>query len=105
MSELKVDPQTLETSASRTRTAYDSASQVNNLQTIMSGVSTAVPGGTCGGSASSAGSFTDTVAKQNSDGLEAYETALRDAQNNYSGTDESTAISFDKFHSVIDAKE
>ena len=48
MSELKVDPQTLETSASRTRTAYDSASQVNNLQTIMSGVSTAVPGGTCG---------------------------------------------------------
>ena len=50
-------------------------------------------------------SFTDTVAKQNSDGLEAYETALRDAQNNYSGTDESTAISFDKFNSVIDAKE
>ena len=67
-------------------------------------VATAMPSGTSGGAAASAGSHIDGLAKRIADSLDTFSTALQDATNQYNSTDQHTAVDFSQFSTKISGR-
>ncbi len=67
-------------------------------------VATAMPSGTAGGAAASAGSHIDGLAKRVTDSLESFSTALQGAMNQYDTTDQHTSVDFAQFSAKISEK-
>ena len=56
------------------------------------------------GSAASAGSHIDGLAKRIADSLDTFSTALQDATNQYNSTDQHTAVDFSQFSTKISGR-
>ena len=67
-------------------------------------VATAMPSGSAGGAAASAGSHIDGLAKRITDSLETFSAALQDATNQCNSTDQHASVDFSRFSTKISGR-
>ena len=100
---LVIDPDSLicaKDNADKARGQVDQIKGSVPLETV----AMAMPSGSAGGAAASAGSHIDGLAKRVADSLEAFSTALQEATNQYNSTDQRTSVDFAQFSTKISEK-
>ncbi len=101
MSELVVDPSSVEEAASVAGNARDEAATVK-LGDVLDGVGAAMPGGDAAGSAPTAAGSVDATASKLSEALGGYQDALNGALASYTATDQRTDVDFSAFDALVD---
>ena len=104
VSELRVEPASLETAAGHSDEAAQSSANLN-IKDGMEGVSTAMKGGVSGPVAKSAANQVDSISKKMSQSLNAFTDALRSAKEAYIQTDDSTKVDFTRFESAVEGED
>ena len=103
VSELRVEPASLEAAAGHSDEAAQSSANLN-IKDGMEGVSTAMKGGVSGSVAKSAANQVDSISKKMTEGLNAFTESVRAAKDAYVEIDESTKIDFTRFESAFEEK-
>lgn len=103
VSELRVEPASLETAAGHSDEAAQSSANLN-IKDGMEGVSTAMKGGVSGPVAKSAANQVDSISKKMTEGLNAFTESVRAAKDAYVEIDESTKIDFTRFENAFEEK-
>lgn len=103
VSELRVDPASLETAAGHSDEAAQSSANLS-IKDGMEGVSTAMKGGVSGSVAKSAANQVDSISKKMTEGLNAFTESVRAAKDAYVEIDESTKIDFTRFENAFEEK-
>ena len=103
VSELRVEPASLEAAAGHSDEAAQSSANLN-IKDGMEGVSTAMKGGVSGSVAKSAANQVDSISKKMTEGLNAFTESVRAAKDAYVEIDESTKIDFTRFENAFEEK-
>ena len=103
VSELRVEPASLEAAAGHSDEAAQSSANLN-IKDGMEGVSTAMKGGVSGSVAKSAANQVDSISKKMTEGLNAFMESVRAAKDAYVEIDESTKIDFTRFENAFEEK-
>ncbi len=100
MSELRVDPSSVEEAASVAGNARDEAATVR-LGDVLDEVGAAMPGGDAAGSAPTAARSVDATASKLAEALGGYQDALNGARGAYTATDQRTDVNFTAFDALV----
>ena len=101
VSELQVEPASLEAAAGHSDEAAQSSANLN-ISDGMAGVDPAMKGSASGAAAGGAASQVDSISAKMTQGLNTFADALRSAKEAYSQTDDSTKVDFTRFKSAME---